>query len=387
MNHPAPMTAPDPATADPAVLSALLARHGWQRHGATAARYARWTPPGTGPGGVSLLVPRDRSFPDSTDLLAEALQALEHSAAPSAREILVGLAVPSDEIRWEQDLPDGTATPAWAAAEQLRGAARSLLLAAVLAVRERAGYHGARHRRQAEAELERVLVGPVSGAGRLTAFVPVPAGRPAVAVLHGALQGVRDAIDYERATGGMETFDAAVQLGVCSELTGALVSLIRGTQGVRISLGWAPATGGPAGLSTRPEPVHFSPGDLETLRIAGRRYRRDEPSIPVRITASVIRMRRDRPNGPGRVRLQILAGAEVTAVRATLDEEAYRIAGQAHLVGLPIRLSGRLESRGGFRRVTGVDGVTPVELEEAERDRMLKSLHENLDFFEEACGG
>ncbi|MQY11950.1 hypothetical protein SRB5_20770 [Streptomyces sp. RB5] len=379
---------PDAPAVDPAVLTALLDRHGWRRHGAAAARYARWTPPGDGPGGTSLLVPRDRSYPDSGDLLAEAVEALGHSACPSARDILVGLAVPSDEVRWEQDLPaGGDGTPVWTAAEQLRGAARAMLLAGVLAVRERAGYHGARHRRQAEAELERVLVGPGSGAGRLTAFVPVPAGRAAVAVLHGALQAVRDAVDYARATGGMEAFDAAVELGVCTELTAALTALVRGTHGVGVTLAWAPATGGPLGVSPRPEPVRFTPGDLPALRHAGRRYRRDEPSLPVRLTGTVVRMRRDGPHGPGRVRLRVLAGAEVTAVRAALDEEDYRIAGQAHLVGMPIRLDGRLESRGGFRRVTGVSGVTPVPLEEAERDRMLKSLHENLDFFEDACGG
>jgi hypothetical protein len=71
----------------------------------------------------------------------------------------------------------------------------------------------------------------------------------------------------------------------------------------------------------------------------------------------------------------------------TLDEEAYRTAGHAHLVGLPIRVHGRLESRGGFRRLTGAGEVVPVQVEEAERDRLMKSLQENLDFFEEACSG
>jgi hypothetical protein len=31
--------------------------------------------------------------------------------------------------------------------------------------------------------------------------------------------------------------------------------------------------------------------------------------------------------------------------------------------------------------------VSPVQVDEAERDRLMKSLQENLDFFEEACGG
>ncbi|NDZ81154.1 hypothetical protein G3I19_22000, partial [Streptomyces sp. SID10853] len=120
---------------------------------------------------------------------------------------------------------------------------------------------------------------------------------------------------------------------------------------------------------------------------AGARYVRSEPSLPVRVTGAVVRMRRSAPGGPGTVRLRVLAGAEVPYVRMVLDEEAYRIAGHAHLVGLPVRVQGRLESRSGFRRLTGAEGVVPVQVDEAERDRLMKALQENLDFFEEACAG
>lgn len=83
----------------------------------------------------------------------------------------------------------------------------------------------------------------------------------------------------------------------------------------------------------------------------------------------------------------MLAGAEVPHVRLELDEEAYRIAGHAHLVGLPVRVAGRLESRGGFRRLTRTSQVVPVQVDDAERDRLMKSLQENVDYFEEACAG
>jgi threonyl-tRNA synthetase len=98
-------------------------------------------------------------------------------------------------------------------------------------------------------------------------------------------------------------------------------------------------------------------------------------------------MRRSAPRGPGIVRLRVPAGAEVPHVRLELDEEAYRIAGQAHLVGLPVRVEGRLESRGGFRRLTRTTQVVPVRVDEAERGRPMKSLQENVDHFEEACTG
>ncbi|MET7292627.1 hypothetical protein ABZS79_10845 [Streptomyces griseoloalbus] len=377
---------PEPADIDPAVLTALLHRHGWQRRGGAAGRYGRWTPPGPGTG-TSLLVPVSRAFPDSEDLLTEALLALSRSGTPSAREILLSLAVPSDEIHWWRDIPAGPggATP-WTAEEQLRSAARRTLLAAALATRARAGFHGARHRRSAAAALESVLVGPAPGGRLLTAFAPVTTGRSLAVCLHQALHATREAIDYRRATGGMDAFDTAVAVGVSHELTEALVALVRGTEGARIGVAWAPAAGVPEGCAAAAEPVEFSPGDLPVLREAGRSYRRAEPSVTVRITGAVVRMHRSGPRGEGMVRLRVLAGAEIGHVRVMLGEEDYRIAGHAHLVGLPVRVRGRLESRGGFRRLTGAGELAPVQVDEAERDRLMKALQEHLDFFGEACG-
>ncbi|WP_223778937.1 hypothetical protein [Streptomyces sp. 135] len=383
--EPAP---PEPGTVDPAVLAALLARHGWQRRGGAPGRYARWMPPGPDGRGTSLLVPESRAFPDCEDLIGEALVALSRSAAPAARDVLVGLCVPSDEIHWWRDVPTGPAGAApWPVEEQLRSAARRMLLAGALAARGRAGYYGARHRGPATAALENVLVGPAPGGRQPTAFVPVLTGRPLAVRLHQALYAAREAVDYQRATGGMDAFDGAVEAGVSHELTEAIVALVRGTEGARIAVEWAPGAQVPEGCAAYAEPVEFSPGDLTVLREAGARYLRDEPSVPVRITGTVVRMRRSSPGGEGTVRLRVIGGAEIPHVRMTLDEESYRVAGHAHLVGLPIRVHGRLESRGGFRRLTGATGVVPVQVDEGDRDRLMKSLQENLDFFGEACGG
>ncbi|MFI8362792.1 hypothetical protein ACIGD1_21805 [Streptomyces sp. NPDC085612] len=379
--HPAGPAAPDPAQIDPAVLGALLHRHGWLRRGGATGRYGRWTPPGHA--ATSLLVPESRAFPDCADLLEEALAALAHSALPSAREVLYGLSVPSDEVRWEREAPQGAygirGEAAWTAQEQLRTAARKLLLAGALAARATAGYYGARHRAQAERALEPVLVGPHPGGRRLSAYVPVDGGRGVVTRLHHALHAAREAVDYQRATGGTEAFDAAVQAGVSRELAQALIALVRGSEGARIALAWAPAAGVPAGCAARPEPVEFSPGDLPALREAAARYTRDEPAVRVRVAGAVVRMRRSAAGGGGTVRLRVLGGAEVPYVRAALDEEAYRVAGHAHLVGLPIRLSGHLQRRGGFRRLTDASDVSPVPLDEVERDRLMKSLDDSFD--------
>ncbi|WP_044380165.1 hypothetical protein [Streptomyces cyaneogriseus] len=289
-----------------------------QRRGGAAGRYGRWTPPGPAGRSTSLLVPVGRAFPDSDDLLAEALHALSRGGTPGAREIVLALARPGDEVRWWRETPAGPADAApWSAERHLRAAAHRTLLAAALATRARAAYHGARHRRAAAALLEDVLVGPASGGRGLTAFVPVTPGRPLAVRLHQALRAAREAIDRARATGGTHAFDEAVEAGVSHELTEALAALVQGTQGARVAVAWAPAAGVPEGCSP---------------------------------------------------------GADVPHVRTTLDEEAYRIAGHAHLMGLPVRVHGRLESRGGFRRLTGAGGVAPVRLDDAERDRLTKAL-------------
>ena len=128
---------PDPAQVDPAVLGALLrpARLAAARRSRRALRPL--DPARSRRGGTSLLVPESRAFPDSEDLLGEALTALARSAAPSAREVLVGLAVPSDEIRWWRDVPPG---PLGCGVLDRRrnncaSAARQMLLAGALAAR------------------------------------------------------------------------------------------------------------------------------------------------------------------------------------------------------------------------------------------------------------
>ncbi len=266
---------PEPGTVDPAVLAALLHRHGRRRRGGAPGGYGRWTPPGPGTGATSLLVPVGRAFPDSDDLLGEALLALSRSGTPSAREILLSLAVPSDEIRWARDVPAGPGdTASWTAEERPRSAARRMLLAGALATRAQTGYHGARHRRAATAALDDILVGPAPGGRRLTAFVPVTTGRLLAVRLHHALYAAREAVDYRRATGGMEAFDSTVAAGVSHEFTDALLALVRGTEGARVAVGWAPAAGVPEGCGASTEPVEFSPGDLPALREATARYLR-----------------------------------------------------------------------------------------------------------------
>ncbi|KAB7833637.1 hypothetical protein [Streptomyces mobaraensis] len=385
-----PADAPRPAEpADPAVLGALLARHGWRRRGGTTGRYGRWTPPPpNGTGGPSLLVPEDPALPDTADLLAEARTALERSTDPTARHILLALTTPGDEIRCVRRTPAPDAD--WTAQDRLRAGVRALLTAGALAARATAGHHGARHRRTAEAALGGLLLGPGGSARELTVLAPLGPGatygRPAVAVLLTALYAARDATDYQRATGRTDAFTAAVRAGVCRELTEALVGLVAGAEGIRVHLAWAPAAGPPPGHAAHPEPVEFSPGDLPALRAASARYLCDEPAVPVRLTGTVAHLWRESPGGGGSVRLRVLAGADVGEVRAELGETDYRAAGHAHLAGRPVRLDGRLESGGGFRRLADAGGVLPLPVDDAERERLLKALHTDPDGFGDRDG-
>ncbi|CQR65035.1 Conserved Hypothetical Protein [Streptomyces leeuwenhoekii] len=57
-------------------------------------------------------MPVGRAFPDSDDLLAEALHALSRSGTPGAREIFLALTRPGDEVRWWRETPAGPADAA-----------------------------------------------------------------------------------------------------------------------------------------------------------------------------------------------------------------------------------------------------------------------------------
>lgn len=298
-----------------------------------------------------------------------------------------------DHIHWRRELPDNNRAAAWRARQKLGATARAMLRAGALAARERTGYHGARGERHAQAYADSARFdegdGVTEGGRLLTARTPAEGegARDALIALCRALRATADAVCRYRATGAMEAFDAAVAHGVSHELTDAVHQLVRGTEGVRITVGWSPTAGTPEGCPERPLPVVFTPGDIPALEQAGRRYVREEPSVPVRVTGAVVRLRRADPEGAGSVRLRVLAGAEVAQVRARLDEEAYRTAVHAHLAGLPLRVCGVLESGGGFRRITGAHGVRPVPLPEAARERLLKSLDGGLDSFARGLEG
>ncbi|MFE7561810.1 hypothetical protein [Kitasatospora sp. NPDC057500] len=370
---------PDPAAVDPAVLATLLARHGWVRRGGPTARYGRWTPPeGTDPG-VSLLVPAGDGFDDAVELLTDAVTALARSATPSARAILLALALPGDELQWYRDLaaPAGATTPGaapWEDTERLRHAARAMLAAGAKAGRTRAAYFGARLDAWAGDFLDRVLV--VGGAPGLTAYTPAPEGRAAVTTLVRALEALRDAVDYRRVSGGGEAFENAVQSGVSRELVESVQELVRGATAGRITVAWSAAAGTPGGFGDRRIAVEFSPGDLPALDEAADLLERIEPAVAVTLVGLVVRLKRADPAGPGGVRLRVLGGAEVDEVKVRLPDPAYRLAAEAHLAGTPVRISGRLERRGGFRRLTRPTGLEPCGLEDAERERLLKTLGE-----------
>ncbi|MFE6051729.1 hypothetical protein ACFQ6N_13310 [Kitasatospora sp. NPDC056446] len=370
--EPAP-TLPDPATVDPSVLATLLARHGWVRRGGPAARYGRWTPPDDEPG-TSLLVPAGDGFDDAVELLTDAVTALSRSRTPSARSILLALAVPGDELRWRREPPGPAEATPWEDAERLRQAARGMLAAGAKAARTRAGYFGARLDGLAGDFLDRVLV--VEQGAALTAYTPAPEGRAAVTTLVRALEALRDAVDYRRVSGGPEAFENAVQAGVSRELVQSVEDLVRDATAARLTVAWSPGAGPPGGFGDRRVVLDFSPGDLPALAEAADLLERIEPAVAVTVVGVVTRLKRADPAGPGSVRLRVLGGADVRELKIRLPDPDYRLAAEAHLAGLPVRVSGRLERQGGFRRLTRPHGLELSGWEEGDRERLLKGLGE-----------
>ncbi|MEV7596214.1 hypothetical protein AB0O91_02380 [Kitasatospora sp. NPDC089797] len=369
---------PDPATVDPAVLATLLARHGWVRRGGPAARYGRWTPPDGEPG-TSLLIPTADGFDDAVELLADAVTALARSRTPSARSILLALAVPGDELTWRRDLPGPADTAPWDDAERLQRAARAMLAAGAKAGRTTAAYFGARLDALAGDFLDRVLLveqGAVDQGAALTAHTPAPEGRTAVTTLVRALEALREAVDYRRVSGGPEAFENAVRSGVSRELVRSVEDLVRGATAARLTVAWSPAAGIPGGFGDRRVDLDFSPGDLPALTEAAELLERIEPAVDVTVVGVVVRLKRGDPAGPGSVRLRVLGGAEVRELKLRLPDPDYRLAAEAHLAGVPVRVSGRLDRRDGFRRLSRAHGLELCDWGEGDHERLLKGLQD-----------
>ncbi|MCF2435032.1 hypothetical protein LV779_12210 [Streptomyces thinghirensis] len=145
----------------------------------------------------------------------------------------------------------------------------------------------------------------------------------------------------------------------------------------------------PRGCAAYAEPVEFSPGDLPALREAAARYLRAEPSVPVRITGTVV-LQPSRAARRGHRTAQVLAGRGRPARtdhpgRGGLPDRgarpSRRVAGAgARPAGEPGRIPPahrRLRDRPRAGRRRG-------------RDRLLKAVQEHVEvaaFFEETCGG
>ena len=272
--------------------------------------------------------------------------------------------VPSDEIRWWRDVPTGPARapPPGPSQEQLRSAARQMLLAGALATRARAGLL----RRPPPAHRRRVpgrasSSAPHPAAAGLTAFVPVgtrPRRSPYACTTPCTPPARPSTTSGPPAAWTPST--RAVEAGVSRELTEALIALVRGYGGRphRASSGRrrpgsptgvrAPARAGRV-LARRPARAARGRRPLPARRAlrAGADHRRGGPDAPVGAARAT-----------GTVRLRVLAGRRGPARpgrRWTRSRTGSP--GHAHLVGLPIRVHGRLESRGGFRRLTDAADV------------------------------
>ena len=332
--------------------------------------------------------PRAGPSPTATTCSARPSSRSPAAARPSAREVLVGLAVPSDEIRWWRDVPTGPAGAAsWTVEEQLRAAARQMLLAGALATRARAGYYGARHRRTAAR-----LPGERPGRRRPPADAASPrscpsrTGRPLAVRLHQALYAAREAIDYQRATGGMDAFDARRRGGRQPRADGG-----PGRPGARHG-GRADRRrvvarrGGPRGLR----------GPRRTRRVLARRPARAARGRRPLSARGAVRAGPDhRHRGPdaqvgaARRGRRTAAGAGRRRGPARPDDPGR--GGVPDRRATPTWSACRCGCTAGWRAAaasggsTDASGVVPVQVDEAERDRLMKSLQENLDFFEEAC--
>ncbi len=316
---------PRPADVDPPCSAPCCTGTAWQAPRARARPVRPLDPARSGARPDQPARPREPRLPrQRRPAHDEALDALTRCPTPSARGVLISLAVPSDEIRWWRDTPGG---PAGAAPGRRRPPARRRPADAAPPPRSP---HARVPATTAPAtavplapSLADVLVGPAAGAAPLTAFAPVPHRPPPRRPPPPRPHAAREAIDYRRATGGMDAFDGAIEAGVSRELTEALSALVRAARAPHVAVSSAPGARHPRRLrplrrprrvlTRRPARAPARPAPATCVPDPPYRSRSPAPSSACAA-----------PGPPARAPSAcVLAGADVPHLRVTLDEEDY----------------------------------------------------------------
>ncbi|WP_129819478.1 hypothetical protein [Streptomyces albidoflavus] len=355
-------------------LALALETTGWQKFGGQANLYSRWRPTAASDtrstGG--LLLPQNHETEDYSDLLSQAVAQAWNLGDERMRAILRRAATLhslGDELKFHKEASSQKGTIPWTAGEDLHSGAKKSMLVAAKTRKSKSAYYGNSNNFLAKSFLDSVLMGQTEvGSYVVTAYAPpeevfperkvkpgdtIPligrhTGREITLGLVGALEAARESVDEFEETGSTLAFVENVNRGFCYELTQAVRSLIRDSEGAEVEVELNSPEDLFTGRPTQRHKLEFSPSDYAALERAGNMLAATVNPQFVTVLGTVTLLERPKPGNPGVVRLDVLGGTQARKMRVRLKVDDYDMAVDAHRNNLGLRISGRQELEGKY---------------------------------------
>jgi hypothetical protein len=344
----------------PTAVAAYLRARGWTavESDAAFAVFERLE----GEARVGIDVPLRPSAGDYSRRMAELIGNLELLEHRSQLEIYRDIVhANQDVVRLSVDVPD-PGRLGLEEASTLFSATRDLVLAAACSTHTRRAYFSNRKPLRAMEYIRKIrLAAPEIGSFVVVLESPVapalstmpalltptaePFERAVVLMLATAGARVRQSIGEATATGSLDRFADAVQVGVNANYCDALVRLLEEDDGrnVVLSFSWAPSRPPEGDVPNR---LAFSRSDAEVLRAATRYLKERAPIAGFELTGTVIRLQSAAPMAGGEVAIAGLVDGGIRQVLVSLSGDDYQRAVHAHHQELEVSVEGELVREG-----------------------------------------
>ncbi|GGV67112.1 hypothetical protein GCM10010294_21530 [Streptomyces griseoloalbus] len=354
-------------------LALALKSNGWQKFGGQEDLYSRWRPVvQNGERVRGLLLPQDTETDDYFELLSQAVAQAWNMGDPKIRSILERAAVVhslGDEVKFHKETQSRRGTIPWIAGEDLHAGAQKSMVVGAKTRKSKAAYFGNANSFLAKSFLDSVLMGQTEvGSYVITAYVPpeevyterkvnpgetMPlvgrhTGREITLGMVDALSAARESVDHFKVSGSTHGFVENVRRGFCYELTQAVRSLIRDSDGAEIEVELNSVEDLFTDTPAQRHKLEFSPSDYSALETAGNVFAANAAAEYVTVLGAVTQLERPKTGEPGVVRLDVFSGSRAHKMRVRLKVEDYDLAVDAHRNNLALRISGRQEVEGRY---------------------------------------
>ena len=162
---------------------------------------------------------------------------------------------------------------------------------------------------------------------------------------------VRQSISETTATGSLDGFAQAVQVGVNANYCDALARLLEEDDGRNVVMAFSWASSRPL-LDTVPGRLSFSRSDAEILRVAARYLKERLPIAGFELTGPIVRLQSAAPTTGGEVAIAGIVDGGIRQVLVSLGGDDYQMAVQAHHQELAVSVEGELMREGRSYRLS-----------------------------------